>query len=1075
LSSILKLIHMNKQLQILLLLLFGLQAAYAQDTKITGVITSKSDAQRIPGAVIAVKGTSRGVQADVDGKYSITAAATDTLHITFIGFSPVDRVVGNNKVINIGLESTESKLNEVVVTALGISREKRSLGYAVQELKSKDIAEAKETNLVNALAGKIAGVTVTNSQGNLGSSRIIIRGETSIAGNNQPLFVIDGVPVDNSQLGIGSGRDFANAIADINPDDIESVNVLKGPNAAALYGSRASAGVLVIKTKTGRNEKGLGITVNSGATFESLLVLPKYQNSYGQGAGGQFSYVDGKGGGLNDGVDESWGPKMDGRLIKQFFSNGEAVPFVAHPDNVKDFYKTGYTLNNGLSVGGSNEKMDYRFSYNNTKQTGIMPNTGITRNTFTINNTYRITPKLTLSTFADYTRAGADNLPGVDGKRGNSATLQFIWFGRQVDTRLLRNYKAPDGTDFNWNHSYYSNPYWLQYENTVGQARNRFLGNARLSYQVLPWLSANVRIGTDSYNDKRKYKVAYYTNGTPFGSYTEDNYVVTETNAEATLNANKKISRDFNIDGLVGGNIRTNQFEQNYQQAPKLAVKDVYTLNNSRDPLVSTSYFSRLKVYSAFASAQLSFRDYAFLNVTARNDWSSTLPVNNNSYFYPSVNASVVLSDALHISGPVLSLLKVRGGWAQVGKDTDPYRSANTYPFSPLFGSYPLETVNDKYYSSDLKPEITRSTEVGVEAAFLNNRIRTDVTYYTSSSKNQILLADVSPTTGSLQRQLNGGQIDNHGVEVTLGLTPISTASGFRWDVNFNYARNVSKVIELDNEGLLNDYVLGSSGNIQVLASKGKRYGALYGKAYKRNDKGEILVNPAGSTSAGTPIIADDKKVLGYFTPKWTGSVNNAFSFKGISLSFLIDTRQGGSIWSGTNYTGIYTGVLAASMPGRDQEHGGLPYYYTGNNQQGTAVQLASHDAVSPNGETVYHDGIIFDGVTADGKKNTSILPAQRYYKAVYSSSLNESSVYDASFIKLREVRLGYALPQELVHKLKLQAVNVTLTARNLWYIDKKVPNIDPETAFNTGNGQGLETLQIPTVRSLGVNLKVQF
>jgi TonB-linked SusC/RagA family outer membrane protein len=1066
----LKLIQMNKQLQILLLLLFGLQAAYAQDSKITGVVTSKSDAQRIPGAVITVKGTSRGVQADVDGKYSITAGANDTLHFSFIGYGAVDKVVGNNKTINVGLESSESRLNEVVVTALGISREKRSLGYAVQELKSKDIAEARESNLVNALAGKIAGVTVTNSQGNLGSSRIIIRGENSIAGNNQPLFIIDGVPVDNSQLGIGTGRDFANAIADINPDDIESLNVLKGPNAAALYGSRASAGVLVIKTKTGKGQKGLGITVNSGATFESLLVLPTYQNSYGQGAGGQFSYVDGKGGGLNDGVDESWGPKMDGRLIKQFFSNGEAVPFVAHPDNVKDFYKTGYTLNNGLSVGGSNDKMDYRFSYNNTKQTGILPNTGITRNTFTVNNTYRITPKLTLSTFANYTRAGADNLPGVDGRRGNSVTLQFIWFGRQVDTRLLRNYKNADGTDYNWNHSYYSNPYWLQNENTVGQQRNRFLGNARLSYQIQDWLSANVRIGTDTYNDKRKYKVAYYTNGTPYGSYTEDNYVVTETNAEATLNANKKINHDFTFDGLVGGNIRTNQYEQNYQQAPRLAVKDVYTLNNSRDALISTSYLSRLKVYSAFASAQLSFRDYAFLNVTARNDWSSTLPVNNNSYFYPSVNASVVLSDALHISGPVLSMLKIRGGWAEVGKDTDPYRIINTYPFNQPFGSAPLETVSDKYYSKDLKPEITRSTEVGLEAAFLNNRIRTDITYYTSSSFNQILLADVSASTGNLQRQLNGGQIDNHGVEVTLGVTPVSTASGFRWDVNFNYAKNVSKVIELDKEGFLNDYVLGSSGNMQVLASKGKRYGALYGKAYKRNDQGQILVS-----ASGTPVIADDKKVLGYFTPKWTGSVNNAFSFKGISLSFLIDTRQGGQIWSGTNYTGIYTGVLAASMPGRDEEHGGLPYYYANNNQQGTAIKLDNHSTPAPNGETVYHDGIIFDGVTADGKKNASILPAQRYYKSVYSSSLNESSIYDASFIKLREVKLGYALPQELIHKWGLQGVNVTVTARNLWYIDKKVPNIDPETAFNTGNGQGLETLQIPTVRSLGVNLKVTF
>jgi TonB-linked SusC/RagA family outer membrane protein len=1064
---------MNKQLQRLtgLLLLFvGLQTAHAQESRISGVITSKSDAQRIPGVVVSIKGSPRGTQTDADGKFSITANATDTLRFTSLGFSPVEQVAGSSRTINISLESADSHLQEVVVTALGITREKRSLGYAVQELKAKDIAEARETNLVNALAGKVAGVTVTNSQGNLGSSRIIIRGENSIANNNQPLFVLDGLPVDNSQLGIGTGRDFANAIADINPDDIESISVLKGPNAAALYGSRASAGVLVIKTKTGRGQKGVGITVNSGATFESLLVLPSFQNSYGQGTGGQFSYVDGKGGGLNDGTDESWGPKMDGRLIKQFFSNGEAVPFVAHPDNVKDFYTTGHTLNNGLSVAGSSEKIDYRFSYNNTTQTGILPNTGINRNNFTINNTYRITPKLTLSTFANYTRTGADNLPGVDGRRGNSVTLQFIWFGRQVDTRLLRNYKNADGTDFNWNHSYYSNPYWIQHENTVGQQRNRFLGNARLSYEIKDWLTANFRIGTDTYNDKRKYRVAYYTNGTPFGSYTEDNYVVTETNAEYTLNVNKKLSRDFKIDGLVGGNTRVNQYEQNYQQAPKLAVKNVYTLNNSRDPLISTSYLSRLKVYSAFASAQLSFRDYAFLNLTARNDWSSTLPSTSNSYFYPSVNASVVLSDALHIKGPV-SLLKIRGGWAQVGKDTDPYRIVNTYPFNQPYGSQPLETVSDKYYNANLKPEMTRSTEVGLEAAFFNNRVRTDITYYTSSSFNQILLADVSPTTGYLQRQLNGGQIDNHGIEVTLGGTPVSTASGFRWDVNFNYAKNVSKVIELDKDGTLDNYVLGSSGNIQVLATKGKRYGALYGKAFARNEAGQILTN-----ASGAPVIADDKKVLGYFTPKWTGSVNNSFSFKGFSLGFLIDTRQGGQIWSGTNYTGIYTGVLAESLPGRDQEHGGLPYYNVTDPQgKVTTVALPDHNATAPNGATVNHDGIIFNGVSADGKKNETILPAQSYYKSVYSSSLNESSVYDASFIKLREVKLGYTLPNALTHKLGLQAVNFTVTARNLWYIDKKVPNIDPETAFNTGNGQGLETLQIPTVRSLGVNLRVSF
>ncbi|HVI46771.1 MAG TPA: SusC/RagA family TonB-linked outer membrane protein [Chitinophaga sp.] len=1044
-----------------------LQLGFAQEIRVSGVITSRNDAQRIPGAVIRVKGTGRGTQADADGKYSISALPGDSLQVSSLGFQQVVLAVNNSHTLNIALDNNDSKLQEVVVTALGISREKKSLGYAVQELKSKDFSEAKETNLVNALAGKIAGVQVTNSQGNLGSSRIVIRGETSIAGNNQPLFILDGIPVDNSQLGVGTGRDFANAISDVNPDDIASISVLKGPNAAALYGSRASNGVIIIKTKTGKDTNGgLGISVNSGATFEKVLILPDFQNVYGQGTGGQFSYKDGKGGGLNDGVDESWGPKMDGRLIPQFFSNGQPAPFVPHPNNVRDFYVTGYTLNTGLSVGGTSEKIDYRFSYNNTKQTGILPNTGITRNTFTTSNTFRIAPKLTLSTYANYVRSEADNLPGVDGRRGNSVTLQFIWFGRQVDVSQLKNYKNPDGTDYNWNHSYYSNPYWIQNENTVGMLRNRFFGNARLSYEILDWLTANLRIGTDYYNDRRKYKVAYYTNGTPFGSYTEDAYGVNETNGEFTLNARKKLSPDFSLDALAGGNLRTNRFEQNYQQAPRLAVKDVYTLTNSRDPLLSTSYLTKQKVYSVFGSVQLGFRNYAFLNVTARNDWSSTLPRGSNSYFYPSVNGSLVLSEALHISSNTLTLLKLRGGWAQVGKDTDPYQLVNTYPFNQPFGSLPQLTVSDKYLKRDLKPEITTATEVGLEAGFINNRIRLDFTYYNSNSRNQILLADVSATTGYLKKLLNAGEINNHGIEVMLGLTPITTRSGFRWDVNVNYARNVSKVIELDKEGFLNDYVLGSSGNIQVLASKGKPYGALYGKAYQRDSENRIIVNPDG-----TPAIAPDKKILGYYTPKWTGSINNSFSFKGFNLSVLIDTKQGGSIWSGTNSTGMQTGVLANTLPGRDAEHGGLPYYSDGSKN----VQLPDHSATAPGGATVYHDGMIFDGYTADGKKNTTVISAQNYYKSVYSSNLNESAVYDASFIKLREIKLGYALPKTVVNRWGLQAATVSLVARNLAYLQRNAPNIDPETAFNTGNGQGLETLQIPTTRSFGINLNVSF
>ncbi|KAA6439370.1 SusC/RagA family TonB-linked outer membrane protein [Dyadobacter flavalbus] len=1063
---------MNKNLVFIFLLFSIVHVTFAQNISVTGRVTSRNDNEALPGVTILIKGSSKGTATDIDGHYTIDAASGSTLIFSFIGLKSTELTVPENGKLDVQLESDETILQEVVVTALGIAKEKKSLGYAVQELQTKDIAEARENNLVNALSGKIAGVNITNSQGGMGSSRIVIRGETSIAGNNQPLFVVDGIPIDNSQLGAGSvgSRDFANAISDINPNDIESISVLKGPNAAALYGSRASNGVILIKTKSGKGtQKGLGVNVNFGYTFDKLLVLPEYQNVYGQGTGGAFSYVNGKGGGINDATDESWGPKMDGRLIPQFFSNGEPAPFVAHPDNVKNFFETGHTRTTGVSVSGSNEKLDYRFSFNNSKQTGVIPNTDISKNSFGVNTTYRLNDKLTLSTSANFSRNSSDNLPGTSG-RGSSVMLQFLWFGRQVDTELLKDYNK-GGFDYNWNHSYYSNPYLLQYENTVQQRRDRFFGNVNLNYKITDWLTATVRTGNDYYNDKRKFKVAYGTNGTPFGSYTEDSYIVNENNTDFNFNFHKNVSTDFELDWLVGGNLRSNFNEQNYQQAPKLAVAGLYTLNNSRDPLVSSNVLRKQKVYSAFSSAQLGFRNYAFLNLTARNDWSSTLPTGNNSYFYPSINASLVLTDAFNIKSNVLTYAKLRGGWAQVGKDTDPYQLINTYPFNQPFGSNPLLTVSDVLLNSDLKPEITKSTEVGADVALFKNRVRLDVSYYNTDSYNQILRADVSPSTGYKQKLLNAGHINNKGFEAMLNVKAIETNAGFRWDVGINYSRNRSKVIALDDEGFLNDYRLGSNG-VTVYASKGLGYGALFGSAFARNAAGEMII---GST--GIPTRDPNQKVLGHYQPKWIGGITNSFSFKGFNLSVLIDTKQGGSIYSATNATGRYTGVLASTLPGRDAEHGGLTYYYPGNNKSGVAVQVANA-AAAPSGVVVYEDGIIAPGVTADGKPNTTIVSAERYYKGVYSNSagINEASVFDASFIKLREVKLGYTVPQSFVFKYKLQSLIFSVYGRNLAFLQKKADNIDPETAFNTGNtGQGLESLQLPTTSSYGFNILIGF
>ena len=1048
---------------ILFLLLFS-PFVRAQNISISGTVKSSSG-ETLPGVSIFVKGTKQAVTSNGAGSFTITVTGKSTLVFSYIGFATKEvEVSGDTQVLNVVLNDADNALDEVVVTALGISRQKKSLGYAVQELKGESLTEARESNLVNALAGKVAGVRVTNSQGDMGSSRIVIRGETSISGNNQPLFVVDGIPVDNSQLNSAGARDYANTISDINPNDIESISVLKGPNAAALYGSRAAAGVVIIKTKSGKSKKGLGVSFNSNGVIESLLTLPKYQDVFGQGSEGKFSYVDGKGAGTNDGVDESWGPRMDGRLIPQFFSKGVAVPFVANPDNVRDFFETGYSLSNGIAVEDAGEKFDYRLSYNNLKQVGVVPNSGQDKNSFALNTTLRITPKLTLTANANYSKLGSDNLPGTGGSRSTSTMLQFTWFGRQVDINQLKNYRDENGNTFNWNNSYYSNPYWVAYENTVSQNRNRIIGNIGLNYKITDGLNFNFRSGTDYYNDRRKIKIAYGTNGTPFGSYTESAFTVNESNTDATLNYTKQLNDDFSVEALLGTNIRSRYIEQNDQSAPRLAVAGLYTLNNSRDPLTSSNNYSKLKSYSGYASAQIGFRNYLFANVTARNDWSSTLPAQNRSYFYPSFNGSLVLTEAFDIKNEVLDYAKIRGGWSKVGKDADPYRLINTYSFSAPFGSNPQLSPSATDLNPDLKPETTTSSELGAEAVLFNKRLRFDVSLYNTNSYDQILSVDVSQSTGFRSKLLNAGKINNKGVEVQLGVTPIRKQ--LTWDIDVNYAANRSKVIELDQAGLLQNYVVATN-SAQVIAAVGQPYGTLFGNAFLRDGSGNIIVN-----ATGAPQTDPTKRVLGKYTPDWIGGISNTFTYKGISLGVLIDASFGGSIYNGTYATGTYTGVLASTLPGRAAEFGGISYYYPGNVKANGTVRLAD-GATAPAGVTVYDDGMIFDGVTADGKRNEKILSAQTYYKSF--RTIDEANIFDASYVKLREIKLSYNLPSKWIRPLSLQGVSVSLVGRNLAILHRNVADIDPEVAFNTGNGQGLESLSNPTTRSYGINLNIKF
>ncbi|MBN9383430.1 MAG: SusC/RagA family TonB-linked outer membrane protein [Chitinophagaceae bacterium] len=1053
---------MKKKLLAGLMLIFFSFSAQAQTFKVNGVVTGKADGSPLDGVTVRVKGTSRATQTNSEGKFEITASSGEVIQFSFIGYQPAE-APASETVLQVSLEQARGTLNEVVVTALGIVRQKKSLGYAVQELKSKDVAGTSEPNLINALEGKVAGVRVTNSQGEMGSSRIVIRGETSISGYNQPLFVVNGLPVDNSQLGAGGSRDFANAIADINPNDVESISFLKGPNSAALYGSRAAQGVVVIKTKTGRKRKGLGITVNSNTSFSNLLTLPKYQNVFGQGASGEFSYKDGAGGGVNDNVDESWGPKMDGRMIPQFF-DGTPQPFVPHPDNVKSFFKTGVSFNNGVGIEDAGDKYSYRASVNTQKMFGVIPNSDLGRNNFSLNTTLKLDPRLTLTANINYIQTSSGNLPGAGGKRSTSTMLQFIWMGRQVDMNKLRDHYYSTLSPLNWNNAYYSNPFFVAEQNTVSQRRGRVIGDVGLNYKITDELSAQLRSGTDYYTDRRKLRIAYGTSGTPFGSYEEDAYTVNENNTELTLNYKHKLNSDFSLEVLGGANLRTVSFEENDQKAPRLAVAGVYTLTNSRDPLVSSNYFSKRKVYSLFGSVELGFRNYAFVNFTSRNDWSSTLPTANLSYFYPSISGTFVLSDAFDIHSDVLSYAKLRGGWSKVGADSDPYQLIASYPFiTPIFGTNPMLTANTLFPNANLKPEMTTSTEIGAEAGFFRNRVRLDLSLYRSSSFNQILRADVSPATGYYQKLINAGRLNNKGLEVQLGVTAIKSTH-FSWDINANYAANRSKLVELDDAGLLKNYLLGSDGTIQTIATVGKAYGSLFGTAFLRNSQGQVIVE-----DDGTPATNPTNQILGKYTPNWLGGITNTFTFDHFSLSVLVDGSFGGKQYSSTNATGSYTGVLASTLPGRDAAHGGLSYYYPGNNSKLNPVAGTS----GPAGEKIYDDGIIFQGVTRDGKSNKTILPASAYYKTL--NNFDEAWIYNSSFVKLREVRLGYDVPAEWLRHIGFAGATVTLVGRNLWIIHKNVPNVDPETAFNTGNGQGLEDLSLPGIRSYGINLNFKF
>jgi TonB-linked SusC/RagA family outer membrane protein len=975
----------------------------------------------------------------------------------------MEQALGTSSVINVSLGTDTKQLGEVVVTALGREEQKKSLGYAVQDIKGSEFTQARETNVVNSLAGKIAGVQISNSTGAAGgSSRIVIRGAKSIAGNNQPLFVIDGQPIDNtsfSNSGSGGGIDYGNAASDINPDDIESMTVLKGANASALYGTRGANGVIVITTKSGRKTRGIGISVNSTTSFETPLKTPDFQDQYGQGSGGEFEYVDGGGSGTNDGTDESWGPRLDGRLLPQYNSpvvNGvrQATPWVSSgKDNIKKhFFETGRTLTNNVALSGGNEKAGVRVSYTNLDQKGILYNTFLRRNTVNVNGGVDITSKFKLSTNINYSETRGRR-PGQGYDELNVMQQLYTWYGRQVDVRDLKNLYENGGRNANWNSNYHNNPYFVLGEATNDDQRDRVIGNLTLTYALTDWLTLTARTTNDIYNQFNQRRVPAETiSNAEQDDYTEERIRVLERNSEFLAAANRNLTEDVNLDVLVGANRRDNELNRSQIAAPDLAVPGLFTLGNAAGALVTGNNFGvsnsnnsailnpiqNRRINSLYGSARVGYKNFAFLGGTVRNDWTSTLPAANRSFFYPSVDASLVLTEAFGIEESFLSFAKVRAGYAEVGNDTQvPYQTQDIFTGSTAFGTRPVQTVSNIRYNPELKPERTRSTEAGIEVRFLENRIGLDLTAYQATSTNQILTVLTSASTGYTASVLNAGTLTNRGVEAILTVAPLQATSPFQWNLTANFAANRNRVKEFDKEGQIQNYVIGSSGfGVNVEARKGERYGALFGDAFLRVQEGQYKGQIVYGED-GTPLVDPTRRVLGYYTPNWIGGLTNQFRFKGLDLSFTIDTRQGGSLQSETHMWGTYAGALASTLPGREE-------------------------------------GIIGVGVqeNADGsyRPNDVRAAAEDYYKGL-AYTARENSVFDASFVKLREVRLGYQLPASMISGTFIKGVGFSFVGRNLWLISSKAPGIDPETSFNNGNTQGLESTQIPSVRSYGFNI----
>jgi len=1022
-------------------------AGNAQELRtVSGTVTVEGTEQPLPGVQVFVRGTRIGTLTDSRGAFSLPVPAdAELLIFAHLGYKTEEVPVAAQVTVVMTVEALG--LEGITVTALGLRREKQTLGYSVQDIQGDEISAVPELNLVNSLQGNIAGVNVTNAGPTGGSSRIVIRGASSITGNNQPLFIIDGFPVLNTagtNAGYG-GIDYGNAISDIDPSNIENISVLKGPAAAALYGSWAANGAVVITTKTGTGAPsgGMGMTVTSSYTMETPLRLADYQNQYGQGLFGEFKWVDGAGAGLWDFVDESWGPKLDGRPIDQFTGPGQ--PWVAHPDNIRDFFETGRTWYTNVAVSHASDRTNVRLSVANMNLNGMSPANKMNRLSLSLKGGTRITDRLSANASMNYIDSDTENRPGT-GYDADNPMQSYIWFGRQVDMEALRNYKCTGdeptpctvGGQYNWNYNYHNNPFWETNVNQNFDEKDRVIGNADVTYQLNDWITATGRIGRDWSRDHRKRNTEWYSlDDAGDGGFGENTLYRSLTNADFLLSATRQLLPDISMDVHGGAHWTTYKYETSNVTVTKLTVPGVFTIDNDAGTVNPTDYLSEYEVRSVSGSVSLNYKGFWNVDVTGRNDWSSTLPDGTNSYFYPSVSTAFVFTDALGMSTDLFSSGKVRASWTRVGNDTGPYQLASVMSSRQAFGSVPMFAVPNELPNTSLKPEETTAWEVGADLGFFNERMGFVLTYYDRKTRNQIMPVQISSSSGFTSQRLNAGEVQNSGWEVLLKAMPVRLDNGFRWNVTLNWSKNTSEVTEL--YGDLKTLVLGTYWSMNIEARKGEPYGLFFGNGYLKDDQGRWMLD-----SSGRPRRDTTRRILGNYNPDWLGGLQNRFSYGAFDLSVLVDGQRGGDIFSVTNWFGEYAGVLESSLRGREE------------------------DFCTPG---IVVDGVLPDGsINGDGVNDVTVCP-QSYFGSNYGNQ--EASIDDATYLKLREVRLGYELPASWMARMGFSSGNVALIGRNLFLWAPNIDNIDPETAFDNSNTQGIEFGQFPSARSIGLSFTI--